>query len=178
MKQPKSLMDTTRTPDHDYHFFRSLCDRFVEKNPGSWAEVLTTVIDDQEHFNGFLYCLQPQVQRIVTPDYKTFAADVAFIKPEHNGLDGWVLCNLTSRDPNGNLVCLVSCVCPKENTEAYGIMFDKVMDIKLAGDPDQDNSEPLTFGEVLNRPDALILSDRDKGEDVTTRFQVACALGV
>ena len=178
MKQPMSLMDTGQTPDYDYHFFRSLCRRFVVENPGSWAEVLTTDIDDEEHFNGFLYCLQPQVQRIVTSGYKTFAADATFIKPEHNGLDGWALCNLTSRDPNGNLVCLASCLCPKENAEAYSNMFDKVMDIKLAADPEQDSPEPRTFREVLDSPDDLILSDRAKGEHVTTRFHIACILGM
>jgi len=114
---------------------------------------------------------------MVTSGYKTFAADAAFIKPEHNGLDGWALCNLTSRDPNGSLVCLASCLCPKENAEAYRKMLDKVMEIKLATDPDQDNPEPLTFGDVLDSPDALILSDRAKGEHVTTRFHIACILG-
>jgi hypothetical protein len=150
-------------------FFPQTVPEFVEKNPGSWLEVLTTDIDDQQHFNGFLYCLQSQVQRIVTSGYKKFAADAVFINPEHSGFDGWSLCNLTSRDPNGNLVCLASCLCPKENAEAHRNMFDKVMDIKLATDPD-----PHTFREVLDIPDALILSDRGKGEDVTTRLQTHC----
>jgi hypothetical protein len=169
MKQPRSLMDPLQSPEYDYHFFHSLCRRFVQKNPGSWAQVLTKTEDDEERFDGFLYCLKPQVQRIVTSGYKTFAADAAFIKPEHNGLDGWALCNLSSRDPNGNLVCLASCLCPKENADAYNKMFDKVMDIEVT--PQQDSAQPRTFREVLDSPDSLILSDRGKGEYVTTRWR-------
>ena len=56
--------------------------------------------DDEERFDGFWYFLKTQVQRIVTSGYKTFTADVDFIKTEHNGLDGKVLCNLSSRDSN------------------------------------------------------------------------------
>jgi hypothetical protein len=84
-------MDPLRSPEYDYHFHHSLCRRFVQKTPGSWAQVLTKTEDDEERFDGFLYCLKSQVQRIVTSGYKTFAADVVFIKPEHNGLDGWAL---------------------------------------------------------------------------------------
>ena len=88
------------------------------------------------------------MQPIVTSGYKTFAADAAFIKPEHNGLDGWVLYNLSSRDPNGNLVCLSSCLCPKENADTYNTMFQKVMEIKLA--PQEDSTQPHTFGDFLD----------------------------
>jgi hypothetical protein len=66
-------------------------------------------------------------QRIVRSGIKVFTCDVVFIKSEHNTLDGWALSNLNSHDPNGNLVCLSSCLCPKENCKGYNTMFDKIM---------------------------------------------------
>ena len=143
-------MDSSQSPEHDYHIFRSLCRRFVQNNPGSWAQVLTKAEDDDERFDGFLYCSKTQVQPIVTSGYKTFSADVVFIKPEHNGLDGWTLCNLRSRDPHGNLVCLASYLCPKENDDTYNTMFQKVMEIKVA--PLEDSTQPHTFGDFLDSP--------------------------
>ena len=68
---------------------------------------------------GFVYVFETQVQGIVRSGIKVFTCDAAFVKSEHNALDGWSLCNLYSRDPNANLVCLSSCLCPKENCEGY-----------------------------------------------------------
>ena len=115
MRRPRSLMDPHKSPEHDYHFLQDLCRKFVELNLGSWSQVMTAVVDDEEWFNGFVYVFQAQVQRIVRSGIKVFTCDAAFIKSEHKVLDGWSLCNLCSRDPNRNLVCLSSCffVCPR-----------------------------------------------------------------
>ena len=96
-------------------------------------------------------------QRIVRSGIKVFTCDVVFIKSEHNTLDGWALCNLNSHDPNGNLVCLSSCLCPKENCKGYNTMFDKVMTTALT---EQDHDTERNFGEYLNSADCLLLSDR------------------
>jgi hypothetical protein len=54
-------MDPHKSPEYDYHFLQDLCRKFVELNSGSWAQVMTTVVDDAERFNGFLYVFQAHV---------------------------------------------------------------------------------------------------------------------
>jgi hypothetical protein len=88
---------------------KSLCRRFVEKNPVSWTQVMTTDVDDEEHFNGFVCYFKAQVLHIVRSGVQVFTCDAWFIKSELNVLHGWSLCNLCSRDSNANLVCLTSC---------------------------------------------------------------------
>lgn len=128
---------------------------------------MTTVVDDEEHFNGFVYCFRAQVLRIVRAGVQVFTCDACFIKSELNGLHGWALCNLCSRDSNANLVCLASCLCPKENSAGYSIMFEKVMLVDLT---EKDHPTARTFGEYLNRAESLMLSDRHKGEGIYRLF--------
>ncbi len=109
------------------------------------------------------------MQRIVRSGIKVFTCDVTFIKSEHNVSDGWTLCNLCSHDPNGNLVCLSSCLCPKENCEGYIAMFDKVMVTVLT---ERDHTTARSFGEYLNSADCLLLSDRHKGQHTTPPTRV------
>ena len=125
---------------------------------------MTTVEDDEELFNGFVYVFKSQKQRIVSSGIKVFTCDVVFVKSEYNDLDGWDLYNMCSRDPTTNLVSLSTGLCPKENWEEYNQMFDKVMATKLT---EQDHPTPRTFGEYLNSTDCLMLSDRYKGEHIT-----------
>ena len=51
----------------------------------------------------------------------------------------------------------------------YNTLFEKGIDIQLT--PDQDLTQAHTFGEFLDSPDTLILSDRGKGQDDTTRHK-------
>ena len=87
-------MDPKKALEHDYLYLQDLCRKFVQLNPGSWAQVMTTVADDEDRFNGFVYAFKAQVQRIVRSGIKVFTCDAAFVKTEHNSLDGWSLCNL------------------------------------------------------------------------------------
>ena len=127
--------------DHHTHFGSLMASGVVTRTQMWWLPVV--------HSMG-------RNQRIVRSGIKVFTCDVVFIKSEHNTLDGWALCNLNSHDPNGNLVCLSSCLCPKENCKGYNTMFDKVMTTVLT---EQDHDTERNFGEYLNSADCLLLSD-------------------
>jgi hypothetical protein len=64
MAEPMSMIDPELPAEHDYNFLQTYSTAFETLNPGSIAKIYTTEVNNEERFDGFCVCFQPQIQRI------------------------------------------------------------------------------------------------------------------
>jgi hypothetical protein len=64
MAKQKSMIDPELPVEHDYNFLQTYCTSFEKLNPGSIAKMYISEVNDEERFDGFCVCFQPQIQRI------------------------------------------------------------------------------------------------------------------
>jgi hypothetical protein len=163
MAEPKSMIDLELSAEYDYNFLITFATAFETWNPCSIAKIYITVVNDEERFDGFSVCFQPQILRIARADIRAFTLDACFIKYETNGLKGWALYTLCSIDSNANMVCLAHCLYDKENQEGYDRLLGEVQKVKM-------DDEGTSFDKYLNNKLTVFIADRHPGVDAVFAF--------
>ena len=156
MAKQKSMIDPELPVEHDYNFLQTYCTSFEKLNPGSIAKIYISEVNDEQRFDGFCVCFQPQIQRIFRADIRAFTLDACFIKHEQNKLKGWALYTLCSMDSNASMVCLAHCLYDKENQEGYDRLLGLCQTVKM-----DDDDTP--FEQYLNNKLTAFIADRHPG---------------
>ena len=81
MAKQKSMIDPELPVDHDYNFLQTYCTSLEKLNSGSIAKIYISDVNDEQRFDGFCVCFQPQIQRIFRADIRAFTLEVRVNAP-------------------------------------------------------------------------------------------------